>query len=95
MIDKRPEADRILIAKIWARRQHRARWRELSSDEEAAAVTVLRGIAVGRADLLAEVAGVLEGASEGEFGELLARQAAQLRRKAGADPDHQYRPGSK
>ena len=50
-------------------------------------MTVLRGIAVGRADLLAEVAGVLEGASEGEFGELLARQAAQLRRKARADPD--------
>jgi len=59
---------------------------ELSSDEEAAAVAVLRELAAGRADLLAEVAGILEGASEGELDEPLARQAADLCRKAGADP---------
>ena len=41
----------------------------------------------GRADLLAEVAGVLEGASEGELDELLTRQAAGLCRSAGADPE--------
>jgi hypothetical protein len=38
-----------------------------------------------RADLLAEVAGIFEGTSEGELDEPLARQAAQLCRLAGAD----------
>ena len=42
------------------------------SDEEAAAVAELRELAGGRADLLAEVAGILEGASEGELDEPLA-----------------------
>ncbi|MGH3185286.1 MAG: hypothetical protein ACRDOE_25750, partial [Streptosporangiaceae bacterium] len=87
MTDKRPQADRILIAEIWGEARRRARWRELSSDEEAAAVAELAELAAGRADLLAEVAGVLEGASEGEPDGPLARQAAQLCRKAGGDPD--------
>ena len=43
--------------------------------------------AAGRADLLAEVAGIFEGTGEGELDEPLARQAAQLCRDAGADPD--------
>jgi len=86
MIDKRPEADRILIAQLAGEARHHAKWRELTGDEEAAAVTALRDLAAGRADLLAEVAGVLEGASEGELNEPLARQAAMLCRKAGADP---------
>ena len=47
----------------------------------------LRDLADGRADLLAEVAGILEGAREGEMDEPLARQAADLCRKAGADPE--------
>lgn len=47
----------------------------------------LRELAAGRADLLAEVADVLEGASEGEIDEPLARQAAGLCREAGADPE--------
>ena len=45
----------------------------------------MRELADGRADLLAEVAevaGVLEGAREGEPDEPLARQAAMLARKA-------------
>ena len=87
MIDKRPEADRILIAEIWGEAPHRARWRELGSDEEIAAVAALRELAGGRADLPAEVAGILEGASEGELDEPLARQAAGLCRKAGAAPE--------
>jgi hypothetical protein len=87
MIDKRPEADRILVAEIWGEARHRARWRELSSDEEAAAVAALREFAGSRADLLAEVASVLEGAREGQLDEPLARQAAGLCREAGADPD--------
>ncbi|MGH3194285.1 MAG: hypothetical protein ACRDOL_44895 [Streptosporangiaceae bacterium] len=87
MLDKRPAADRILIAEIWGEARRRARWRELGSDEEAAAVRALTDLAAGRADLLAEVAGVLEGASAGELDEPLARQAAALCRKAGADPE--------
>jgi len=87
MVDKRPQADRILVAEITGEARHRAKWRELSSDEEAAAVAALVQLAAGRADLLAEVAGILEGASEGELGEPVARQAAGLCRKAGADPE--------
>jgi len=67
MIDKRPEADRILVAQLWGEARHRARWRELGSDEEAAAMAALAELAAGRADLLAEIAGILEGASEGEL----------------------------
>jgi hypothetical protein len=85
MIDKRPQADRLLVAEIWGEARRRARWRDLSAEEEAAAVAVLRELAGDRADLLAEVAGLLEGASEGELNEPLARQAAGLCRKAGAD----------
>ena len=85
MIDKRPLADRILVAEINGEARRRARWRELSSDEEAAAVAELRELADGRPDLLAEVAGILEGAREGEADEPLARQAAGLCRNAGAD----------
>jgi hypothetical protein len=50
-------------------------------------VAALRELAGGRADLLAEVAGLLEGASEGELDEPFARRAARLCRKAGADPE--------
>ena len=87
MIGKRPQADRILVAKISGEAKHHATWRELTADEEAAAVAALRGLAGGRADLRAEVCGVMEGASEGELREPLARQAAELCRKAGAGPE--------
>jgi hypothetical protein len=87
MIDKRPEADRILLAQLTGEARFRARWRELTGDEEAAAVAELRALAGGRADLLSEVADVLEGCREGELDELLARQAAGLCRAAGADPE--------
>ena len=85
MIDKRSGADRILIAEIWGEARRRAQWRQLTEDEETAAVAALRELAGGRADLLAEVTGVLEGTSEGELDEPLARQAAWLCRQAGAD----------
>ena len=81
------EADRILVARLAGHARHCAKWRELSAAEEAAAAGALREMAAGRADLLAEVAGVLEGANEGELDEALARQAAGLCRKAGADPE--------
>jgi hypothetical protein len=87
MIDPRPQADRILVAQLTGEARFRAKWRPLTGDEEAAAVAGLQALAGGRADLLAEVAGLLEGASEGRPDEPLARQAAALCRAAGADPD--------
>jgi hypothetical protein len=87
VIDRRPLADRLLVAEIYGEARHHAKWRELTAEEEATAVAELRELAAGRADLLAEVAGVLEGAREGEPDEPLARQAAGLCRQAGADPD--------
>jgi hypothetical protein len=85
--DDRPQADRILVAQLTGEARHHARWRELTEVEHAAAVGELRELAAGRGDLLAEVAGIFEGTSEGELDEPLARQAAQLCRDAGADPD--------
>jgi len=85
MVDDRPQADRILVAQLTGEARHRAKWRELTGAEEAAAVTELPALAAGRADLLAEVAGIFEGTSEGRMDEPLCRQAAQLCRKAGAD----------
>ena len=87
MIDERPQADRILTAQLHGEAKHHARWRKLTEDEEAAAVTALRELAGGRGDLLAYVAGILEGSSEGQLNEPLARQAAGLCRAAGADPE--------
>ena len=89
MIDKRPQADRLLVAELYGEARHHARWRELSSDEETAAVAELRTLAGGRADLLAEVAGIFEGTSEGELDEPLCRQAACCaagRCRPGGDP---------
>ena len=87
MLDDRPQADRILVAQLTGEARFRAKWRELSADEEAAAVAELAELAGGRADLLAEVAGIFEGTSEGEPDEPLARSAARLCRQAGADPE--------
>jgi hypothetical protein len=75
----------MIVAELTGEASHHARWRPLTGDEEAAAVAELRAIAGGRADLLAEVAGIFESISEGELDEPLARQAADLCRKAGAD----------
>ena len=55
----------MLAAGITGEARHRAKWRELSSDEEAAAAAALRELAAGRADLLAEVAGILGGRVRG------------------------------
>jgi hypothetical protein len=83
----RPEADRILVAQLTGEARHHARWRRLTGEEEADALAELRALAGGRADLLAEVAGIFEGTSEGELDEPLARSAARLCRQAGADPE--------
>src|SRR6266513_6276303 len=82
----RPGVDRILVAQLTGEARYHAKWRPLSQDEEAAALAGLRGLAGGRADLLAEVAGIFEGTSEGELDEPLAQCAARLCRRAGADP---------
>ena len=72
-------ADRILVAQLTGEARHRAKWRELSDDEEAAAVAGLQALADGRSDLLAEVAGIFEGTSEGELDEPCAvPELAQL-----------------
>jgi hypothetical protein len=87
MIEDRPQADRTLVAQLTGEARFRAKWRELTADEEIAAAAALRALAGGRADLLAEVVGLLEGASEGEIDESLARQAPVLRWQAGADAE--------
>ena len=80
-----PGPDRLLVAEIFGEARHHAKWRPLTAEEEAAAVAGLRALAGGRNDLLAEVAGIFEGTSEGELDEPLARCAARLCRLAGAD----------
>ena len=89
MDDHKPrlEADRILVAQLTGEARHHARWRPLTGEEEAAALAELRALAGGRGDLLAEVAGIFEGTSEGDLDEPLARSAARLCCKAGADPE--------
>jgi hypothetical protein len=74
------------VAQLAGEARFHARWRRLSTEEEAAALAGLRALAAGRADLLAEVAGIFEGTSEGELDEPLAQCAAWLCRQAGADP---------
>ena len=80
-------ADQIRVAELTGAARRYARWRELTPDEHDAAVAALRELAAGRADLLVQGAGILEGASEGRLDEPRSRQAAQLCRDAGADPD--------
>ena len=87
MIDPRPQADRLLVAELSGEARHHAQWRELTEAEHAAAVAALRELAAGRADLLAEVAGLAEGFAEGGPEEPRARQVARLCRDAGADPE--------
>jgi len=87
MHELRPQADRLLVARLSGAVKHHAKWRELTAGEREAAVAALRELADGRADLLAEVAGILEGFSDGKLDEPLARQAAGLCREAGADPE--------
>jgi hypothetical protein len=79
------DPDRLLVAEITGEARHRAGWRPLTGEEEAAALAELRALAGGRAGLLAQVAGIFEGTSEGEPDEPLARSAARLCRMAGAD----------
>jgi hypothetical protein len=84
-----PDLDRMLVAELTGEVRRHAKWRSLTGEEEAEALAELRALAGGRADLLAEVAGIFEGTSEGELDEPLARSAARLCRQARGRPgDH-------
>lgn len=86
------ERDRLAVAQLTltARRlvaqlAHQA-WPWPTPDETARWVAELQQIAPGRADLLAEAAGLMLGAAEGTLDEPRACAAAELCRTAGADP---------
>jgi hypothetical protein len=80
-----PDRDRLLAAELCGAALHHAKWRDLTEEEHAAAVAELRGLASGRADLLAEQAGLLIGSSEGTINAPFKRCAAELLIAAGAD----------
>jgi hypothetical protein len=79
------ESDRILLARISGTASRLACVREWSPEIEAAAVSVLREMAGGRADLLAEEAGLRFGTGEGRMDEEWCRRRAALCVAAGAD----------
>ena len=89
MSESRPSAaaDRLLAAELCGVALHHARWRDLTEEENAAPVAELRALAAGRADLLAEQAGLLMGGSEGTINEPFKCCAARLLIAAGADED--------
>jgi hypothetical protein len=80
------DADRLLTARLMGTANRHSQRRELTGDERAAAVAELRELAAGRADLLAEVAGLELGFHEGAIDETQHHQAARLLIDAGADP---------
>ena len=73
------------MARLTGIANRHSRWREPTEAETAVAVAEFRKVAEGRSDLLAEVAGILLGAHEGELDELKAKATAELCRLAGAD----------
>jgi hypothetical protein len=86
MADRRvADADRLLAARLMSVAQRHARWRKPTQDETNAVVPDLREIAGDRPDLLAEVAGILLGASEGVLDEPRSNAAASFCIAAGAD----------
>lgn len=87
MPSRRPESELDLVARLIAEAMHRALWRFTATGAPEAASAALRELAVGRTDLLAEVAGGLEGETEGGEDEERGRYAAELCRLAGADED--------
>ena len=79
------EAERLLAARITGTAARYARGRPLTEAEEAEALASLTELAAGRTELLAQVAGLALGFSEGTWDEPRQRQVAQLLIKAGAD----------
>jgi hypothetical protein len=78
------DTDRMLTARLMGVAKRHVRWREPTQDETDAAVPQLRDIAGDRPGLLAEVAGILLGASQGEPGEPRSKAAASFCIAAGA-----------
>ncbi len=87
MVDKRPQADRILCAQLSGVARSHARRLGLSGARWDAAVAELRELAAGRADLLARLAGLSEGFGRGQPDEASALTVAALACDAGADPE--------
>jgi hypothetical protein len=81
------DADRILAARITGTATRYARGRTLTEAEEAEALADLTELAAGRTDLLAQVARLAIGFSEGSLAEPRQQQVAQLLIKAGADQE--------
>src|SRR5262249_30527496 len=77
--------DKALLAEITGVARRLARGRSLSAAEQQEAAAALSQVAQGRADLLAESAGLAIGAHEGNSDEARYLQAAQLCIDAGAD----------
>src|SRR5215831_14364928 len=77
--------DRALLAEIIGVARRLARGRPLTGAEQQEAAAALSQVARGRADLLAESAGLAIGTHEGGPDEARHLQAAQLCIEAGAD----------
>jgi hypothetical protein len=77
--------DRALLAEITGVARRLARGHTLTGAEQQEAAAALSQVAQGRADLLAESAGLAIGAHEGNPDEARYLQAAQLCIDAGAD----------
>jgi hypothetical protein len=80
-----PPADPTVIARLAGTARRHARRAALTPDQRQAAVTELADIAAGRADLLAQCAGLTVGRHAGGPDEDLYLRAAQLCIDAGAD----------
>ena len=80
-----PEADELIVARLTAAAQRHAPGREPTGAETAAAVEELNEITGARADLLAEVAGLLMGYYGSTAEEPKAVTAARFCVAAGAD----------
>jgi hypothetical protein len=78
-------ADHAVLARLTGTSRRHARRPALTPDQHHAAVTELADLAAGRADLLAQCAGLGVGAHAGEPDEALYLRAAQLCIDAGAD----------
>lgn len=80
-----PDLDRALAVQIAGTASRHAHGVQLSAREETAAIAELQEAAAGRADLLAEHAGVALGFGEGRPDAARYRQIAKLCIAAGAD----------
>ncbi len=83
----RTDSGRLLSARLSGIALRHARWGSLTAAEEASGAAELKDVADGRADLLAEVAGLALGSAErrGPEYESRGQAVAQLCRMAGAD----------